>query len=107
MHTHSVYFWLRDGVNSAGRVTFRRGLEQLAREPHVRDRRIGGPAATLREVVNSTYGYALVLRFDDIDGHDAYQVSDEHQAFLDTCLGMIDRVQVYDIAETGSGGSPT
>ena len=68
--------------------------------PHVRDRRIGKPAATRRDVVDSTYDYAMVLGFEDLADHNAYQVSAEHQAFLDTCFRMIGRVQVYDVDET-------
>jgi hypothetical protein len=50
-------------------------------------------------VVDSSYAYALVLQFDDLAGHNAYQVSAEHQVFLDRYLPMIRRVQVYDVAE--------
>ncbi|MEP0323761.1 Dabb family protein [Bauldia litoralis] len=100
MHTHTVFFWLKDDVDESGSEAFWKGLDLLTREPHVRDRRIGKPAATSRDVVDSTYACAIVLRFDDLSDHDAYQVSDEHRAFLDACLGMISRVQVYDVAET-------
>ena len=99
MHTHTVFFWLKDGVDEAGHEAFRHGLDLLTKEPHIRDRRIGRPAATRRDVVDWSYSYAIVLSFDDIDGHNSYQVSDEHQVFLDSCLHMISRVQVYDVAE--------
>ncbi len=99
MHTHTVFFWLKDGIDEDGDADFRRGLDRLPAEPHIRDRRIGMPAATRRDVVDSTYAYALVLQFEDLAGHNAYQVSDEHQVFLDRFLPMISRVQVYDVAE--------
>src|SRR5260221_4080249 len=99
MHTHSVFFWLRDNLDDADHKAFQSGLDLLTRQPQVRDRRIGRPAATKRVVVDSTYSYTIVLRFDDINGHDAYQVSAEHQMFLDTRSGMIRRVQVYDLIE--------
>lgn len=99
MHTHAVFFWLKDSLNERDHGRFLDGLGRLTREPNIRDRRIGNPSATDRDVVDSTYAFSIILRFDDIDAHDAYQVSDAHQAFLDTCLPMIDRVQVYDIAE--------
>lgn len=100
MHTHIVFFWFKDAVDKDERADFRRGLDHLAGEPHIRDRRIGTPAATRRDVVDWSYAYALVLQFDDLAGHDAYQSSEEHRAFLDRYLGMVDRVQVYDVAET-------
>jgi hypothetical protein len=99
MHTHTVFFWLRDGLDENEHSRFRIGLEHLTREGHIRDRRIGMPAGTDRDVVDSTYSYAIVLRFDDVDAHDAYQISDEHQTFLDTCFDMIGGVKVYDVDE--------
>ena len=98
MHTHTVFFWLRNDVNIEGRAAFQNGLDRLTREPHVLERRIGAPAQTRRDVVDSTFDYAIVLKFADLGAHDAYQVSEAHQGFLDDCLGMIDRVQVYDVA---------
>ena len=99
MHTHTVFFWLKPDVKEDKAADFRKGLDRLAAEPHIRDRRIGMPAATRRDVVDSTYAYALVLQFDDLAGHNAYQTSDEHNVFLERFLPMIDRVQVYDVAE--------
>jgi len=99
MHTHTVFFWLNADIDGKDHADFRKGVDRLAGEPHIRDRRIGMPAATCRDVVDSTYAYALVLRFDDLAGHNAYQVSDEHRVFLDRFLPMISRVQVYDVAE--------
>ncbi len=99
MHTHTVFFWLKDDLDGTGHADFRAGLDQLAAEKHIRHRTVGMPASTRRDVVDSTYAYALVLRFDDLAGHNAYQTSDEHRVFLDRFLPMISRVQVYDVAE--------
>ncbi|MCP4383130.1 MAG: Dabb family protein [Hyphomicrobiales bacterium] len=99
MHTHIVFFWLKEGLDEGDHERFFEGLDLLTRQQHVRDRRIGKPAATDRDVVDFSYAYSIVLRFDDLDARNAYQVSDEHQTFLDTRFDMIDRVQVYDVAE--------
>ena len=77
------------------------GLDQLTQESHIKSRRIGKPAPTERDVVDSSYSYAIVLQFEDLAGHDAYQASSEHEIFLDTCFDMISRVQVYDIEVPG------
>jgi hypothetical protein len=79
MHTHTVFFWLRDNLSDADHRAFQNGLDLLSRQPQIRDRRVGKPATTKRPVVDSTYSYAIVLSFDDTNGHDAYQVSAEHQ----------------------------
>ena len=97
MHHHSVFFWLYDSTDASGHAAFRAGLDHLTTEPHIRAKVIGTPAGTRRDVVESGYDYAIHLTFDDREGHDAYQVSPEHQVFLDSCLGMVDRVQVYDV----------
>jgi hypothetical protein len=99
MHTHVVFIWLKEGLDDRDHERFFEGLDRLTREHNIRDRRIGKPAATDREVVDSSYAYSIVLRFDDLDAHNAYQVSDEHQTFLDMRFDMVDRVQVYDVAE--------
>ncbi len=98
MHVHTVFFWLKEGLGAADHDRFREGLDLLTREAHIRRRRIGPPAATDRDVVDASYSHAIVLEFDDLAAHDAYQVSPEHQRFLEDCLDMIARVQVYDIA---------
>ncbi len=99
MHIHIVHFWLIDDVGAAGRKKFEDGLVGLAAAPQVRNRSIGRPAATDREVVDASYDYAIVLRFEDLAAHDAYQKSREHQRFLDACFDMVRRVQVYDVEE--------
>lgn len=98
MHTHVALFWLNDGLDEERHSRFRKGLDLLTVESHVRERSIGQPSATNRDVVDSTYSYAIVLKFEDLAAHDADQVSDEHQVFADTCFDMISRVQVYDIS---------
>jgi hypothetical protein len=97
MHTHVAFFWLNDGLDEEQHSRFRKGLDLLTKESHVRERSIGQPSATNRDVVDSTYSYAIVLKFEDLVAHNAYQVSDAHQVFADTCFDMIKRVQVYDI----------
>ena len=95
MHVHNVYFWLKDAAPSK---QFETGLATLARDPNVRVGYFGRPADTDRDVVEDSYTYGLVLAFDDIAGHDAYQVGAAHTQFLDAHLESWDRVVVHDIA---------
>ena len=99
MHTHIVFFWLKGGLGDPDHERFESGLRRLTSEPHILERRIGKAAPTRRDVVDSSYSYSIVLRFPDLRSHDIYQVSEEHDEFLDECLELIDRVQVYDLAE--------
>lgn len=100
MHTHTVFFWLIPSTTSGERKQFEEGLRILCSDKNVRDHRVGGPAATNREVVDNTYDYALVLHFESLGAHNAYQTSEAHDRFLNMCRHMWWRVQVYDIDET-------
>ena len=82
---HTVYFWLKDGLTDADRKSFEAGMRSLAGAPTVRRVFTGTPAATpSRGVVDNSFDYNLVLWFDDVAGHDAYQVSETHLKFVAT-----------------------
>ncbi len=99
MHIHNVYFWLWKTTGEKQRGQFEQGLDLLTRDPNVLDRYIGRPAMTDREVIDTSYDYGVVLRFENLKTHDAYQAGEPHQRFLETCAALWSRVQVYDIQE--------
>lgn len=99
MHVHTVFFWLWKTISIEERTRFEHGLDLLTRDPNVRDRRIGKPAGTKRDVIDSSYDYGVVLRFEDLAAHDAYQAGHAHQVFLETCADLWSRVRVFDIDE--------
>jgi hypothetical protein len=57
---------------------------------------IGTPAPIERAVVDITYTFSLFLLFDDMAGHDVYQVHPLHKAFLDEFRILFDKVIIYD-----------
>ena len=89
MFVHAVYFWLKDGMTLEETARFR-GCES------VREMFIGVPAATSRPVIDRSYTFALVVMFDDLVGHDAYQEHPIHKAFVDTFGGYWTKLQIYD-----------
>ena len=94
---HTVYFWLKDGLTDADRKSFEAGMKSLAGAPTVRRVFTGTPAATpSRGVVDNSFDYNLVLWFDDVAGHDAYQVSDTHLKFVADHEAKFDVVKVFD-----------
>lgn len=94
MHVHNVYFWLKtDETNES----FESGLRGLAQDPNVRASYFGRPADTHRDVVENSYTYGLVLVFDDISGHDAYQLGAAHEQFAEEHVESWTRVIVHDI----------
>ncbi len=100
MHIHSVYFWLWKSLDAEKRRQFEAGLDLLTRDPNVLTRHIGKPADTDRDVIERGYDYAVVLTFENLQTHDAYQAGEPHQTFLDAYSEMWGRVQVFDVSET-------
>jgi hypothetical protein len=94
---HCVYFWLKPELTAAQRADFRRGVESLTAIRHTTRVTIGRPAATeARSVVEKGFDAALIIEFRDVAAQNAYQVDPIHLAFVETCKGYWNRVQVYD-----------
>ncbi len=97
MFVHSVYFTLRDDLSDADRRRFEEGLASLAVIETVRQRHIGTPADTHRPIIDRDYTHALVLAFDDVAGHQAYQDHPVHDAFRKTCSEYWAQVRIFDV----------
>ena len=97
MHTHTVFFWLWYTISDEKRKIFREGLEHLVQDPHVQNYTIGEPAKTNRDVVENGYDFAIVVQFNNLNDHDAFQVGKHHDEFLERCKDLWSRVQVFDI----------
>ena len=94
---HTVFFWLTETTDDAGRANFVAGARALAEAPTVRHCFVGTPAGTpARAVVDNSFDYSLMLWFDDVAAHDAYQVSEVHQQFVDEQGAKFARVVVRD-----------
>jgi hypothetical protein len=96
MFVHSVYFWLRDDLSPAGKAKFVDGIRSLTTIDVVQLGFIGTPAGTDREIIDTTYSYALVLSFADAAAQDAYQVHPVHDAFRENCGGSWKKIVIYD-----------
>ncbi|MFA6242142.1 MAG: Dabb family protein [Candidatus Hydrogenedentales bacterium] len=96
MLVHSVYFWLKSGQSDEEIASFRGGLESLVGIDSARGVYVGTPAATNRPVIDRSYTFALTVLFDDMAGHDAYQVHPLHTEFLKTFGSRWERVVIYD-----------
>lgn len=96
MFVHSVFFWLKDEITLPQKMTFRAGLESLRMCDSVRALYVGVPASTNRPVVDRSYTFALTVVFDDLEGHDAYQVHPMHKKFVDNFSSYWQRVLIYD-----------
>lgn len=96
MLSHHVLFWLKADTTEDQKAAFRKGLESLEKIESVTNFHVGVPAPIERGVVDTTYTFSLVLFFEDLAGHDVYQVHALHQAFLDEFRGFFEKVVIYD-----------
>ena len=96
---HVVYFWLDPELTAEQTEEFLTDLRGLANVPTVRRLWVGKPAATpSRGVVDNSFDYSLVVWFDDVAGHDAYQAHPIHLAFVEAQEAKFARVRVRDSA---------
>lgn len=101
MFIHSVYFWLNPHLTEAQRAQFWAGVHSLTTIESVRQAYVGTPAATDRPIIDRSYSCALIVVFDDVAGHDAYQAHPIHDRFREECALFWIKVQIYD-AMTGA-----
>lgn len=94
---HQVYFWLKPGLSNEQIAKFENGVKSLLKIKTIKYGDVGKPAATaLRPVIDASYSYSLTVFFDDVAGHDAYQIDPIHEQFLKECKDLWEKVQVYD-----------
>jgi hypothetical protein len=96
MLVHHVLFWVKADTTDEQKAAFRKGLESLEKIETVRQFHVGTSAAIVRDVVDTSYTFSLVLFFDDMAGHDTYQVHPLHQAFLGEFKIFFEKVVIYD-----------
>ena len=96
MIAHHVLFWLKADTTEEQKTAFRKSLDTLQYIEAVKMYHIGTPAPIERAVVDTTYTFSLFLLFDDMAGHDQYQVHPLHKAFLDEFRVCFDKVIIYD-----------
>ena len=96
MLTHHVLFWLKADTSEERKKAFKNGLESLSSVETIKAMYVGVPAPISRAVVDTTYTFSLVIIFDDLAGHDVYQIHTLHKAFLDEFRSLFEKVVIYD-----------
>ena len=97
---HMALFWLKNPHSREDLATLAEGVETLRAIPQVRTLHIGKPAATeARDVVDHSWSLAESMTFDSVADQAAYQPHPLHQAFVERCGHLWDRVVVYDITD--------
>ena len=96
MINHHVLFWLKPDTTEEQKAAFRKGLGSLENIETVKIFHIGTPAPIERAVVDITYTFSLAIFFENMAGHDVYQVHDLHQSFLNNFRELFEKVVIYD-----------
>jgi hypothetical protein len=97
MFVHNVFFWLKEKDNEEAKSALLAGIKSLEAIESIESAHIGGPAATRRPVIDSTYDFAEILIFADEAAHDIYQVHPLHTKFVEDCAHLWDKVVIYDV----------
>jgi hypothetical protein len=96
MFIHNVYFWLDQGLDQADLIAFEQGLDSLTKDRAAKAGHYGPPADTHRDVVERSYSYGLLVVFENMAAHDAYQAGEVHQRFLEEHRSQWTKAAVFD-----------
>ena len=96
MFIHHVYFWLKNSGNKEDKAKLIEGLKKLSKVKTIKNYYIGQPAATRREVIDSSYDVSWLLFFDNPVDQDSYQTDPIHLKFVEDCSSLWSKVTVYD-----------
>jgi hypothetical protein len=96
MFIHHVYFWLKNPGSKDDQAKLIDGLKKLSNVKTIRTFYIGQPAATRREVIDSSYDVSWLLFFDNAADQDSYQTDPIHLNFVKECSSLWKKVTVYD-----------
>lgn len=97
MLTHTVIFWLKEGLTQEDKDLFFEGAKTLSTIESVEQSYMGTPADTpKRPVVDDSYDCAITVCLPDLAAHDLYQADPIHLAFIEKCGHLWERVVIYD-----------
>ena len=93
---HHVFFWLKNPGSKEDLAELLAGLEKLSAVETIQQFHIGKPAATNREVIETSYSVSWFLLFKNKEGQDSYQVDPIHLNFVKEYSHLWHKVVVYD-----------
>jgi hypothetical protein len=93
---HHVYFWLKNAGNTADRDKLVEGLTKLSKVKTIKNFHIGKPAATNRDVIDTSYAVSWFVLFDNDTDQASYQTDPIHLKFVEDYSHLWQKVIVYD-----------
>ena len=94
---HTVYFWFKNPDNSADKTKFEASLKKFLEDSKfAKTNFIGIPPKAIRDVVDDSFTYSLIVTFDSAEAQEGYQNEEAHLAFIEECKDLWEKVIVYD-----------
>ena len=98
---HSVYFWLKNPDSKEDRAKFEASLYQfLKNSKYAKTNFLGIPPKAVREVVDDSFTYNLIVTFESAEAQQSYQEEEAHLVFIEECKNLWEKVVVYDAIGT-------
>ncbi|MEO0572772.1 MAG: Dabb family protein [Bacteroidota bacterium] len=99
---HVVYFWFKNPDNTSDKVKFEKSLHTfLENSKYAKTNFIGTPPKGVRDVVDDSFTYNLIVTFESAAAQAAYQDEEAHLTFIEECKDLWKKVIVYDAMGTG------
>lgn len=94
---HVVYFWFNEPNNEEARERFEASLNKfLKRSEYAKTNFVGTPPKAVRDVVDDSFTYNLIVTFESAEAQEGYQNEQAHLAFIEECKDLWKKVIVYD-----------
>lgn len=99
MLVHHVLFWLKEAGSSEDKKKLLEGLKSLSAIEQLHLITIGEPSVIDRPVIDRSYSFSLMILFDSMEQHDAYQLHPVHKNFIKEHAHLWSKVVIYDAQE--------
>ena len=94
---HTVYFWFKNPEDQEARTKFEYELKKfLEHSAYAKTNFIGTPPPAIREVVDGSFTYSLIVTFESAAAQEGYQKEQPHLDFIAACKDLWEKVFVYD-----------
>lgn len=97
---HSVYFWLNNPDSNGDRLAFETAIEKLlTTSKYTKTNYLGTAPKAIRDVVDDSFTYNLLVTFESAEAQELYQNEDVHLEFIEEAKHLWKKVVVYDAVE--------
>jgi hypothetical protein len=94
---HVVYFWFKNPDSTSDRMLFEKSLQTfLDNSKFAKTNFIGRPPKAVRDVVDDSFTYNLIVTFESAEAQASYQDEQVHLTFIEECKDLWEKVIVYD-----------